>query len=338
MGLYCHCRGRRRRSHHLCARAAGAGEPEENDRPRAPTTRPGNHEEDYACGRPGEDVKRHEVRKRITVHGNTSDFVLKDIKFANVISVELVTANFPRAQYTIDLHNQHLDFRIGTGAVQTLTLPPGNHYTAATLECYLTQNSPLTFQYHPATSKFFVSTTDGTSFTLLFGSGPNSGTSICRELGFECRDYEGLLFNDDEILTVASVRAPHRADISGARYIHIITDEMDVLHERGLLAEIPVLPPAPFAVYKPGTVDRRKFENPITLQSLSFRIRDYDAAKNALVPYNFNGMYYSLTVEVTTLDRDMPIVLSKAEHDWHEMEPVYRATSDGVHASNLVPR
>ena len=283
-------------------------------------------------------AKRHEVRKRITIHGNTSDFVLHDIRFVNVVSVELVTANFPRAQYTIDEHNRHLDFRIGgnNAAIQTIALPPGNHWTAATLQCYLTQNTPMKFHYDAATSKFTVSTTDGSSFMLLFGSGPNRDTSICRELGFECRDYEGLIFTDDAILNAASVQAPNRADISGARYIHILTDEMDGRHDRGLMAEVPVLPPAPFAVYKPGSVDSRKFENPITLRSLSLRIRDYDAAKNALVPYNFNGMYYSMTIEITTLDRDVPVeILSKAENDWHVMEPVYHATSAGVNPSNL---
>ena len=282
---------------------------------------------------------RHPVRKRITVHGNTSEFCLKDIQLVNVVSVELVRAVLPRAQYVIDEHNCHLDYKIGEACIQTVTFPTANNHTARTLAQYLNDNTPLRVQYNLETAKYYFVTCDGSAFSLLFGSGPNRKTSACRELGFEMRDYEASLLGgegESDILSVSSIRSPNRADISGARYIHVLTDELDGQHQRGLLAEVPVLPPSPFAVFDPGTIERRTFENPISLHSLTLRLSDYDVVKNMILPYKFHGMFWSLTLEVTTMDVDLPAeILSIAENDWHSIDPVYRATKDEVVPSRI---
>ena len=270
---------------------------------------------------------RHAVRKRITIHGNVNEVHLKDIRLVNVVAVELVRANFPRGQYTIDRHNNRLDIVV-SNVTYAASLPVGNAYTVQSIADALTEITPLTFTFECSTSRYRVSSPDGAAFSLLFGTGKNRDRSMCRELGFEYgKDYNAsLLGNNNDILSVAQLVSPLRADLSGARFLSIHTDELDGLHQRGMLAQIPVVPPTALVTYNPGAVDRRRFENPITLNHLTFHLCDYDMMKDKLRPYEFHGLYWSMTLEITTMDVSLPMeLLSSAENDWHQIERVYRA-------------
>ena len=138
-------------------------------------------------------------------------------------------------------------------------------------------------------------------------------------LALKCKDYASKSANTRFVRWVGRT-------FPGARFLHVLTNELDHVHQRGLLAQIPILPPMPFVSYAPGSIDRRRFDNPITLTRLSIRLCDYDAAKQTLTPYNFHGLYWSMTLEIATMDRAVPAnMTSMTEEDFHTIEPIYAA-------------
>lgn len=278
--------------------------------------------------------QRKIVSKHVIVHGNTSEFCLDEVLLSNLVAVEVVAANFPRAQYLVDEHNCWLDYwyqlRDQRSFTHSVRVDLGNHHTAASLAAELSHKSNLTFSYDPRTATFEVRggtppgaepcdqqhiRTDVVSFRLLFGSGPHARHAMCRELGFIC--------GEDTAPVPSLLVAPYRTDLTGARFLHVACKQLDQQKNRGVLAQIPMVPPAPFAVYAPGSVETRWLDAPITVRKLNLRILDYDAAKGTLEPYNFRGMYWSLTLKIVTLEPMAFARLSESNHQ--RVRPVYTA-------------
>ncbi len=263
---------------------------------------------------------RHQRRvHRLVVHSNKSTTRLAPFRVNNVVAINIVRASIPRAHYVIDRHNCTLDVRspAETGDVVTVSMVPGDMYDATTLAealqdalCCCTGMSGFSvkFMQHNSTYRF----THVGSFELLFASGPTAATSLFRELGFPGNvdamastgggTPDGACDGSGDGYSCVS---PFRSDLTGARYVHVHVPQLNKVHpDKGFLAQIPLLPPHPFGVFEPhhrsGT--ERTFPN-IFLKSLDVRLVEIDPASKRMVDYILNGMYFSLTIEVVTLER-----------------------------------
>lgn len=237
------------------------------------------------------------VKKNFTIYGNDNHFSIRQIHISNLVSLELISANFPRGQYLIDDGNRWIDVTID-GVDYSASLDIGNGSTSVSISEFLSEsfNSKLQFSYIPSTSKFKVMSTY--KFSLNFKSGVHCSDSMCREIGFDnLKDYSS---NESNCLD-----SPYRADMSGARFIHLTSPELDGKLDRGLLAQVPLLPPCPYASYNPGQVNRRYFE-PFPLRCLTINISEYDTTKRLLRPYRFNGLFWGLVLEATVLEQVFP--------------------------------
>ena len=244
--------------------------------------------------------RRHRhVRKNFTVYGNQSTFALSQIYIANLVSLELVSGNFPRGQYLVDRGNSWLDVVVG-GAPQSVQVQLGSAVTSVTLAAELTALvAGLTFAYDVGTAAYTVTGT--AEFALLFRTGEHRDDSLCRELGFACdTDYRSAPAGPFVVVS------PYRADLSGARFLHLVTAELDEKLDRGLLAQVPLIPPHAYAVYNPGTITRRFFE-PFPLRSLTVTLNEYDASKKLLRPYDFRGLYWCLVLEAVVREFEFPV-------------------------------
>lgn len=262
--------------------------------------------------------ERHEVHKNFTVYGNASDFTL-ELDVANLVSLELLSANLPRAQYLIDEGNRWLDLDVD-GTATSFGAPPGNAYTAVSLAESLSAAVPVACVYDRATATYTFTHT--APFALLFRTGAHAEQCLCRELGFEYADYTAAQVDAAYVL-----RSPNRADLSGARFVHVVSKELDDKLDRGLLAQIQLVPPSAYAIYAPGRMTRRYFA-PCPLKSLSIGISDYDTTKRILRPYDFHGMFWCLVFQATVLEYKFPIATTPVPTSTM-LDPLYWVSKDG---------
>lgn len=239
----------------------------------------------------------HKVRKNFTIYGNTSSCSLTQIYISNLVSLELLSANIPRAQYLIDDGNCWLDVTVN-GQHFSHALAVGNAVTASSIALELSDAfTDLVFEFDMKTGTYIISA--NVPFCLNFKSGEHSMMSLCRELGFGS--------NTDNFVSTSpyEIRSPFRSDLTGSRFMHIVCRELDSISDRGILAQIPLVPPLAYATFAPGDVIRRTFK-PMALRSLSIGLNEYDASKKLIRPYRFHGMFWSIVLEATALEQDLP--------------------------------
>jgi hypothetical protein len=247
---------------------------------------------------------------QVVVHSNKATNVLEPFYLNNVVSVDVLHASIPRSQYVIDEYNCTLDIRspAETGNVVTVTLVKGDLYDATSLAsslqeaiCCSLPNFSIEFMQHDSTYKF----TSESSFELLFKSGPHSSTSLFRELGFTGDDVKVENPTNDchDQYTVIS---QCRSDLSGARYVHVQLPQLERVHpEAGFLAQIALLPPHPFGVINNRNVPIRKFQN-ILIKTLTIKLIEINPKTKTVRDYLLNGLYFSLTLRIVTLEKAKP--------------------------------
>lgn len=227
-----------------------------------------------------------ERRKNVTIYGNTASATLA-FTATNVIGVNLLSAVFPRGQYTIDKHNCSLDY-IADGETHHIALEVGDDYNASDIAIALSSgDGPLGVVFMPMLHKFvFTSSTNG-NIQFLFKTGEHSMNSMCRELGFPYKDTE----------SASEIRSPGRCDLSGCRFLQLVSKELSHLPDRGLIATVPMtkFTSGPF-----NNTQRRLFD-PMCMRSCSLSIMEFDV-REKLTPYEFNGLWWCMTLEITTLD------------------------------------
>lgn len=241
------------------------------------------------------------VIKNFTIYGNSNTFTIHPIHINNLVSIELLSGNFPRGQYLVDACNCWLDISIHNEII-SINLPLGSNYTAETIAIALnalTANKIL-FEYDSNTSRYKL--TSVSNFVLLFKTGPHSNASICRELGFG-NDFD---VDSQEIDGNFTLQSDKRSDLTGARFIHILCHDMDEKLDRGVLAQVPLFPPSAYASYNPGTISCRYFD-PCPLRSLTISISEYDTCKRLVRPYEFNGLYWGMVLQATVLEPNINV-------------------------------
>lgn len=131
---------------------------------------------------------------------------------------------------------------------------------------------------------------------VLFGSGHRWRDSLCRELGFT-RD-------DVRVGPGERVRSPSRVDLSGPRALQVFSPHF--LHTRcaGVVAAVDFTPPARFAPYHPDRPLMNVVEHGArAIDDLHLVLRHYDAVKRVSLPYQFNGMWWTLRLRVAVAER-----------------------------------
>ena len=252
---------------------------------------------------------RKKVARHIVIHTNQNTYKIDDIHIPNVVSLELLTACVPRGQFKIDTHNQYFEYEYQRQNAElvrhSVTIDIGSHHSAATLALELGHKTHLDFTYDARTSTYYIK--GGTppdtppcnepsfvvQFRILFGTGTNSKYSCARELGFERKDTP----------LCTNVASDHRSDLSGPRFIQVRCRELDATQNRGMLGQLAV-GESSIITYQPGRVEARQLHQPITLKSLSLDLVNFDpsATTSHILPYNLNGLYYSLTLRVECIE------------------------------------
>jgi len=168
----------------------------------------------------------------------------------NIIGIKLLNSYIPRSEYTIDTHNDRIDYEkikflssnsyVSQG-ISTIQIPHGN-YTIEELITELNKDENLIFQVIDSkTEKIIIGlqqtqNANFNGFKFLFGSGPNNHRSSARILGFEVgvdtdfstfpNEFEGILSKESsEIYTLnSSVGIDDIIENKNAIDLGIVTD------------------------------------------------------------------------------------------------------------------
>lgn len=244
----------------------------------------------------------------------------------NVVGLELMRAWVPRGEYVINDHNQWLDFRTidgttvsdGTdGATVSVSLDMGDGWSARNVVSCLQQHlrdmdivglKCVHVELLLRTSQ--VRFRNPTPFTLAFGTGPNSSKCMAEILGFphgEDVSSRACCDSDNDDGCCFEITAPFRMNLSGVRYLEVRTDEMALEHTDGVLAQIAMSPQLPVVHYSAQDIiaNMRMIRYPVVLRELklTFTTRDTMGIPR---PYDFNGMYYNITLAVYALRQNIP--------------------------------
>ena len=217
----------------------------------------------------------------------------------NVIGVEVARAHFPRGMYQFDTHNRFIDVEVGDRIVST-AIDIGDGYSIQTMAAQLQQKlraaAPETSGMTVAVNlrvAGLVFTNAGGSFRLLFRSGPNARSSCYAELGFSEQDYASA--PEDGIAVLRSV---NRVDMSGGRYLELFSSNLANFVPDGLLCQIGMQPGSRLVNYAPDTLEIRQYPQPVQIQDMNVSIAMRRQGEKEKIPYNFNGLWWSITLNV----------------------------------------
>ena len=243
----------------------------------------------------------------------------------NVVAVELLRAGIPRGEHVVHAENNWRDIDVDVGGGVTrchgIALDIGDGWTAPAVVTWLQEKIRA---LDPALATFEASLLLRTSalrlqnphtFTLRFATGPHADRSIAVPLGF-APDTDAVA----RPVAVATcglhagwhVLTGHRIDLSGPRFLDVRTKELATEHTDGVLAQIPMVPGQPVGTYD-GSTNRyvRYFRRPIHLEQLSLEFTTFCPGRarsgDPHRPYDFNGLYYNLTLAVYTHRWRLPV-------------------------------
>ena len=210
--------------------------------------------------------------------------VVVPINIKHVFAVELVRAWIPRGEHQIHVGNNWLDLTVmpsadaSTPSTYSVQLEMGDGWTAQATITRL--QSLIRAIGDPALAAFTASfqvrrsqlqLSNATPFTLLFGTGPHAAESLAAPLGFPREDVVGV-----ENATTSMYEAKgQRMDYSGARHLHVTSQELQDQHTDGVIAQIAMSPLAPIVTWK-NTDDIRSFARPKHITSLTLRFTTFD--------------------------------------------------------------
>ena len=242
------------------------------------------------------DIER--VVHKIVFNGTDADVAIP-VHRNNVIGVEVARAHFPRGMYQFDNHNRFVDIRVADD-VFTAAIDVGDGYSIQTMAAQLQlKMRPLA----PELSGIVVGvnlrlaglvfSNAAARFELLFRSGPNGKNSCYAELGFNESDYESGV--EDGISVLRSV---NRVDMSGGRYLELFSSTLANFVPDGLLCQIGMQPGSRLVNYAPDSVEIRQYPQPVQIQDMNISISMRRQAETERIKYNFNGLWWSITLNV----------------------------------------
>ena len=201
--------------------------------------------------------------------------------------------------YQFDTHNRFIDVEVGDRIVST-AIDIGDGYSIQTMAAQLQQKlraaAPETSGMTVAVNlrvAGLVFTNAGGSFRLLFRSGPNARSSCYAELGFSEQDYASA--PEDGIAVLRSV---NRVDMSGGRYLELFSSNLANFVPDGLLCQIGMQPGSRLVNYAPDTLEIRQYPQPVQIQDMNVSIAMRRQGEKEKIPYNFNGLWWSITLNV----------------------------------------
>lgn len=249
------------------------------------------------------------VVKRIFFNASDTDAAVP-LNINNVVGIEVSRAHFPRGMYQIDDHNRWLDIQEGvSGNTYSVQMDRGDGYSVQTFVAALQAKvlalnvayfSGFTTAVVLRTSTMLLSNAGG-EFTLRFATGPHANTSCYVECGFHKKDYVSTV-----VAGVPQIPSAHRVDLSGGRYLELFSPTLVPFVTGGILCQIGMQPGSRLVNYAPDDVRLRQYMQPIQVKDLDISIRMRRQGQTELVPYNFNGLWWSITLDVFVVRYAIP--------------------------------
>lgn len=229
-------------------------------------------------------------------------------KVWNVRSVEILTANIPKGQYTIDFFNQWMDILVVGSNVTSIEIARGI-YTEATYattlnNAFTTAGIAITVTYDTLTNTYQLQNTGILDYVLLYKTGQHQDLSNFNELGFLPQDIplgNGITLQGD------------RANLNSICSIDIEVSDIYYSNDSNILGTIDLQDG--ITLYNNINFTSKRVLNPYaSLRDLGIMVTFTQPFKTKKL-YNFNGLNWCMKIEVISVDYSIPFFEKLENHN-----------------------
>jgi hypothetical protein len=230
-------------------------------------------------------------------------------KIKNIESVELSKFVMTRSQRVVDKHNDTmLILDVTTQTKYTIKMPHGDYsissYISQMNAFFLTNEMDIRFEFdniaHTVTLKNLGYDTE---YKILYTTEERENSNF-NLIGFECEDFT-LLPGVLNVSVGETKTGAGRVDMFGATNIMVQAKEISYGYDDVTISNVNVSSGVVNSYENGNDRPRRVISPLLKLTKLSLKVTFQPAYKERRL-YEFNGIEYSLVLEVVTLEQKMP--------------------------------
>ena len=229
-------------------------------------------------------------------------------KIWNVQHVELMKANIPKGQYTIDFFNTWTDILVNTTTIVSIQVPVGIYDIASYIVAFNASLAAaaigLTATYSTVTESVTLTNTSGVNnYTLLYKTGEHQDFSNFNEIGFP---------PVDTAINIGNSFTGSRVTLFGTCCIDIHLKEVHYSNDSDILSTVVLTSGSITHFQSPYLLSKRTINPYVSLSQLTVEVTFTQPFKSEKY-YNFNGLDFDFTIEIMTADYAIPF-LSKLQN------------------------